>query len=223
MTDTHAHGTHASATADTPPAAEFWETFYSERDQIWSGKPNDLLVREAADLPPGTVLDLGCAEGGDAVWLAERGWRVTGVDVSATALERAKKLAAERGVSDAITFERHDLAETFPEGRFDLVNAQYFHSPVEQAGERQRALRRAADAVAPGGVLLVVGHFGWPTWMAEPRHDYDFPTTGQVLAGLELDDRWVVELEDIVERPSTSPEGVEGIRTDNVLRVRLGA
>ncbi|GAA3048682.1 SAM-dependent methyltransferase [Actinokineospora globicatena] len=221
MTETHAHR-HATETAAVP-AAEFWETFYSERDQIWSGKPNDLLVREASDLPPGTVLDLGCAEGGDAVWLAERGWKVTGVDVSTTALARAAQLAAERGVTDAITFERHDLATSFPEGRFDLVSAQYFHSPVEQAGEREQALRQAAGAVAPGGVLLVVGHFGWPTWMAEPKHDYHFPTTDQVLASLRLDDRWVVELQDVVHRPSTSPEGVEGTRSDNVLRVRLTA
>ncbi|GAA2981009.1 SAM-dependent methyltransferase [Actinokineospora diospyrosa] len=217
---THHHGHQQTEPRDP---AEFWEGFYAEKGQIWSGNPNDLLVREVADLPPGTVLDLGSAEGGDAVWLAERGWRVTGVDVSATAIARAAQLAAQRGVTDSITFERHDLNATFPEGRFDLVCAQYFHSPVEQEGERQRTLRRASEAVAPGGLLLIVSHYGWPTWMTEPRHDVHFPGTAEVVAFLNLDDRWTVELEDVVTRPSTSPDGVEGTRSDHVVRARLSA
>ncbi|WP_084467450.1 SAM-dependent methyltransferase [Actinokineospora inagensis] len=199
---------------------EFWENFYTERDQVWSGNPNDLLVREVADLPPGTVLDLGCAEGGDAVWLAEHGWRVTGVDVSATALARAAALAEARGVTGSITFERHDLTATFPEGDYDLVCAQYFHSPVEQENERQDALRKAAGAVRPGGRLLVISHGGWPTWMTEPPREIHFMGPRQLLDALRLDPaRWQVELEDVVERPATSPDGVEGTRTDNVLRL----
>ncbi|RKT54950.1 class I SAM-dependent methyltransferase [Saccharothrix australiensis] len=201
-------------------AEQYWEGFYLDRDQVWSGQANPLLVREVSALPPGAALDLGCAEGADAVWLAGRGWRVVGADVSATALARAAARAEEAGVADRITWERHDLAETFPAGTFDLVSAQFLHSPVERDGERDAVLRRAAAAVADGGVLLVVGHAGWPTWVTEPPADIRFPTTGDVLAALRLDDRWEVELEELVERELTGPEGQAGSRVDNVLRVR---
>nr|BFE51814.1 class I SAM-dependent methyltransferase [Saccharothrix mutabilis subsp. capreolus] len=200
-------------------AEEFWETFYLDRDQVWSGKVNPLLEREVRDLEPGTALDLGCAEGGDAIWLAQRGWRVTGVDISATALARAAARAEQAGVE--IAFERHDLAETFPAGEFDLVSAQFLHSPVERDGERDTVLKRAKDAVAPGGVLVVGGHAGWPTWQHDhPHQDHRFPTTADVLAALDLDQDWVVETDDVVEREHNSPDGVPGTRTDNVVRVR---
>jgi 2-polyprenyl-3-methyl-5-hydroxy-6-metoxy-1,4-benzoquinol methylase len=191
----------------------FWEDFYRERP-VWSGKPNALLVREVAALPPGTALDLGCAEGADAVWLAQGGWRVTAADVSPSALRRAAAHAAEAGV--AVDWQCHDLSRTFPDGTFDLVCAQYLHTPVEVDGERSAILRRASAAVAPGGVLLVIGH------EKHERHpEADLPTTGEVLAGLDLDPaEWRVELEDVVERAVVDPDGRPGTRRDNVLRVR---
>ena len=45
---------------------QFWDDLYQTKDQLWSGAPNGVLVVEAADLPPGQALDLGCGEGGDA-------------------------------------------------------------------------------------------------------------------------------------------------------------
>jgi 2-polyprenyl-3-methyl-5-hydroxy-6-metoxy-1,4-benzoquinol methylase len=200
---------------ETTHAQAFWEDFYRERP-VWSGKPNALLVREVEALPPGTALDLGCAEGADAVWLAQRGWRVTGADASATALGRAVAHAAEAGVE--VDWQCHDLSRTFPDGSFDLVSAQYLHTPPEVGvdGERSAILRRAAAAVAPGGVLLVIGH------EKHERHpEADLPTTGEVLAGLDLDPvAWRVELEDVVERAMTDPDGRPGTRRDNVLRLR---
>jgi 2-polyprenyl-3-methyl-5-hydroxy-6-metoxy-1,4-benzoquinol methylase len=200
---------------ETTHAQAFWEDFYRERP-VWSGKPNALLVREVEALPPGAALDLGCAEGADAVWLAQRGWRVTAADVSRSALRRAAAHAAEAGV--AVDWQCHDLSRTFPAGAFDLVCAQYLHTPPEVGvdGERSAILRRAAAAVAPGGVLLVIGH------EKHERHpEADLPTTGEVLAGLDLDPAvWRVDLEDVVERAATDPDGRPGIRRDNVLRLR---
>ncbi|WP_414938991.1 class I SAM-dependent methyltransferase [Amycolatopsis sp. cmx-11-51] len=203
---------------------QFWEDFYRDKDQVWSGKANPLLVREVATLTPGTALDLGCGEGGDAIWLAQQGWRVTAVDISDTALERAAGHAASAGV-DGIVWERHDLAKSFPEGRFDLVSAQFFHSPVAEDGERDKALRRATEAVAPGGTLVVAGHAGWPTWLEEPPHEhFHFPTPAEVLETLALaDSEWSVEVQEVITRDFPGPEGQQGTRSDNVLRVRRSA
>ncbi|WP_040781384.1 class I SAM-dependent methyltransferase [Nocardia pneumoniae] len=213
--------THHHADGPTPTTVEYWETFYSERERVWSGRPNVLLVREIEAIAPGSALDLGCAEGADAIWLAERGWQVTAVDVSETALGRARAEARRQGLSDRIDWQRHDLAESFPPGRFDLVTAQYLHSPAARDGERTSILRRAADAVAPGGLLLIVGHADWPSWVVEPPFDVAFPTTAEVRAGLALDPaEWQVEVEEVVEREQAGPEGQPGTRKDNILRIR---
>jgi len=156
----------------------FWDSFYTERDRVWSGRPNAVLAREVAALAPGTALDLGCGEGADAVWLAARGWRVTAVDISGVALARAAAHAAEAGVADHVEFRRADLDTDFPAGRFDLVTAQFL--------PHEKILRSAADAVAPGGVLLVEGHLV----QEQPghwHHDVRFPTPEDVVAMLGLD------------------------------------
>ena len=204
----------------TTATQRYWEDFYRDRP-VWSGRPNALLVAEVADLPPGTALDLGCAEGADAVWLAARGWRVTGADASASALRRAAAHAAEAGVE--VDWQGHDLARTFPDGDFDLVCASYLHSPPEVGvdGERPGLLRRAAAAVALGGLLLVVGHHEVPPWGRDRHPDVHLPTPDEVLAGLELDPAvWRVERAEVVERAATGPDGEPGTVRDSVVRVR---
>jgi thioredoxin reductase/SAM-dependent methyltransferase len=189
---------------------DFWEDFYRTGDR-WSGRANPVLVEVAADLEPGRALDLGCGEGGDARWLAEHGWQVTAVDISATVLERA----AARVGDARIDWQRHDLAHSFPEGAFDLVSAQYFHSPVEFP--RAQVLRRAAQAVAPGGLLLIVGHAGAPSWSNHSGETH-FPTPEEVLAELALPSgEWRVERADLAVREATGPDGQTGTLTDSVV------
>ncbi|GAB2647435.1 SAM-dependent methyltransferase [Nocardia goodfellowii] len=207
-------------TSASQSAQDFWEAFYQERDQIWTGNPNPLLVREAIDLTPGTALDLGSGEGGDAIWLAQRGWTVTAADISATALGRAAGHAEAAGVGDRITWVKHDLAQSFPEGTFDLVSAQFLHSPVEVEGERNQILRRAAAAVAPGGALLIGSHAGWASNQHEHHHDVHFPTLEEMLDAIAgVPGEWQVQTKDEVEREWTAPDGTTGVRTDSVLRV----
>jgi len=74
---------------------EFWDEFYRSRSAVWSGNPNIHLVSEAVHLTPGTALDVGSGEGANAIWLAERGWQVTALDISTVALERGATRAVE--------------------------------------------------------------------------------------------------------------------------------
>lgn len=134
--------------------ARAWDERYAEKGAIWSGRVNPRLVEQATDLPPGRALDVGCGEGGDAMWLAGRGWRVTGVDLSQVALDRAAARAAEEGLE--VELRRVDLLEEpVPGGPYDLVSVFFLHVPRPVFDDLYAAL---AAAVAPGGSLLVVGH-----------------------------------------------------------------
>jgi SAM-dependent methyltransferase len=181
----------------------FWEDFYGG-ERRWSGQPNASLVEEISELEPGTALDLGCGEGGDAIWLAAHGWTVTAADISQTALDVAARHAAEAGVT--VTWERHDLAVSQPAGSFDLVTTSFLHSKVELP--RARILRAAAEAVARGGTLLVIGHA--PS--AEHRHHEDLPGPDEVIAELALPEAdWQLLTNTLRER---------GSHVDTVVRFR---
>ncbi|MFL6001194.1 MAG: FAD-dependent oxidoreductase [Nocardioides sp.] len=198
---------------------EFWEEFYGGDRKPWSGRPNQALVAELTDrpVPVGRALDLGCGAGADAIWLAEQGWEVTGLDISAAALDQAAVAARAAGVADRVSWVRHDLADGLPDGEWDLVVAAYLHSPVEF--EREKVLRLAATAVAPGGILIVIGHQGHPSWQPDPAAHVFFPSAEQVLAVLDVEG-WAVEQAGPVHVEVSSPEGVPGSRVDNVLRLR---
>lgn len=195
---------------------EFWEQHYRAKEQIWSGRANAVLVSVVEGLPPGRALDLGCGEGGDAVWLASRGWDVTAVDISATAVGRTAAAAAAAGV--AVRAERHDLSVSLPAGPYDLVSAQFLQSPVELP--RAQVLRRAAETVAIGGILLVVEHAAAPPW-APPGTGPVFPTPQDTHASLELPPHaWTVLRADTAARPVTGPDGQHGDLLDGVIAVR---
>jgi len=131
-----------------------WDERYAGPELVWGAGPNRFVAGELAALPPGRALDLGSGEGRNAIWLAERGWRVTGVDWSAVGLARAAELARRRGVS--VQWVQADLLGYEPAaGRFDLVLIAYIQFPAEDLAH---LLRAAAAAVAPGGTLLAVGH-----------------------------------------------------------------
>ncbi|MGV8967401.1 MAG: class I SAM-dependent methyltransferase [Cellulomonas sp.] len=157
--DDWSRGARAAHAGEVVMDAEFWDGMYRSRSSAWSGQPNPQVVTEVADLAPGTALDVGCGEGADAVWLAERGWRVTGVDISTTALGRAQEHADLAGaeVAERITWVQADLVGgSAPDaGAYDLVTAQFIHLP---SALRAAFHSRLAAAVAPGGTLLVVGH-----------------------------------------------------------------
>lgn len=214
----HASGhRHHHPDASQDPAA-FWEAHYADREQVWSGRVNGVLEGVVAGLAPGRALDLGCGEGGDAVHLARLGWSVTAVDISATALERTLRAAEEAGVADRVRVERHDLAESVPEGPFDLVSAQYLQSPVSLP--RSSVLRRAADSLVVGGRLVVVDHGEAPPW-AEGVEGHEFASPERLLADLGPDpERFVPEVVAPAVREVTGPDGRRATLTDALVVVR---
>ncbi|KAA9106508.1 class I SAM-dependent methyltransferase [Microbacterium rhizomatis] len=211
-----------------PTAAEYWENRYRERGRSWSGRVNAALEREISGVEPGTALDLGSGEGGDALWLAHQGWRVTAVDIAPSALAIG---AAAQHPDDDITWVAADLAEWTAPEQYDLVTSCFLHSSVELP--REDILRRAASAVAPGGILLIVGHAGVPHWTdADTTHKgqhaherVELPTPDDVYETLFTDSplveaEWSVLTKALVERIGVGPDGSTGPITDSVLTLR---
>ncbi|MFO7294191.1 MAG: class I SAM-dependent methyltransferase [Acidimicrobiia bacterium] len=133
--------------------ARDWDQKYAEKPLLWSAEPNRFVADEVSKLEPGTALDLACGEGRNAVWMAEQGWEVTGVDFSGVAINRARGMAVQRGVE--VRFVDADLREWEPRHPFDLVLIAYLHLPEP---DRSRMMEKATSWVAPGGHLLLVGH-----------------------------------------------------------------
>lgn len=121
---------------------------------MWREEPNRFVAHEVGDLAPGRSIDLACGEGRNAVFLAEKGWRSTGVDFSRVALDKAERLAASRGVT--VEWLLEDLRSYAPRERaFDLAVLCYVHLPPTERGALHA---RAVRSLAPGGTILVVGH-----------------------------------------------------------------
>jgi SAM-dependent methyltransferase len=145
------------------------------------------LVEVASAMVPGKALDLGCGQGQDSVWLAQRGWIVTAVDRSPSAVADARELARAAGVDRTIVFDVADLATWTPASRYDLVFCT-FSLPARGMG-RSRMLNMAAAAVAPGGTILLTDFdrsLGREGWMAE-KHLVSLEELERHLAGFRVD------------------------------------
>jgi SAM-dependent methyltransferase len=157
---------------------EFWDGRWSEvlRDhaaQVAGRPPNAYLTATAGDLAPGRALDAGCGNGTEALWLAARGWHVTAVDFSATALNHGRSVAGSLGadVAERITWVEGDLGTWSPEaGQYDLVVSLFVHV----SGSVEEMVTRLAAGVAPGGTVLLVGHLP-----IDPVTGAETPAAGQ--------------------------------------------
>jgi len=141
-----------------PMDSSEWDARYAATDLVWTATPNRWVEAELSDLPPGRAVDLACGEGRNALWLAGRGWRVTAVDFSGVALAQGRRAAqaAGDGMVDCIDWIWADLLGYEPEpGSYDDVVIAYLQLPAD---ERRVVIRRAATALADGGVALVVAH-----------------------------------------------------------------
>jgi SAM-dependent methyltransferase len=197
-----------------------WDERYGGAEPVWSGRVNPQLEAEADGLPAGRALDVGSGEGADAIWLAGRGWSVTGLDFSTVALERAAAHAAGSGVGERTEW-RHADVRTFDPGadgeRWDLVTSQFMHLPD---GGMVDLTRRLAGAVAPGGTLLVVGHHpdDLATGLRHGHRTFMF-TPEQLLPAIDPE-TFEVEVAEVRSRTATGPDGDEVTLGDTVLRAR---
>jgi SAM-dependent methyltransferase len=229
----HAHGqapSHGAHDAHDDPiefTQEFWDDRYGSAGQLWSGQPNPQFAAQVADLVPGEALEAGCGEGADAIWLARRGWTVTGVDVSAVALERAASAAraadealapGEKGGGDVarrITWQREDLLTWVPEPeRFDLVSAQFMHFPPAELAAFHQGL---AAAVRPGGTLLLIAHHPEDVHAQRKGRPDLFWYAEDIAASLDPG-RWEVRVAEGAGRLAEDLDGQQMMVRDTVLR-----
>ncbi|TQL68380.1 thioredoxin reductase [Nocardioides albertanoniae] len=208
--------------ADRADPVRFWEERYAG-DKVWSGNVNAVLADIAATLQPGTALDLGSGEGGDVIWLAQQGWRATGIDISTNAAARATEAARAADLpEEQARFVAADLAGLSgldgPRG-YDLVTASFFQSPVELP--RTDILREAARLVNPGGHLLITSHAAPPSWADAAVHEHRFLDAKEELDALDLsEDLWESVVVEHRQRPVTSPTGEPATLEDSVVLVR---
>lgn len=135
-----------------------WSSRYRDagEDYLFGVEPNKWLVHQTDALAAcRTVLSIADGEGRNSVWLAGQGLEVTAAEISPVALEKAKKLAAARGVS--VNFERADLLDyQWPQEAYDAVVAVF----IQFVGPQERAAVFAGmkRAVKPGGIVLLQGY-----------------------------------------------------------------
>lgn len=140
----------------------FWEMLWSKTlrehaQKVAQRPPNAHLINALAAHPPGRALDAGCGHGAETLWLAARGWQVTAVDFSRSALDHGKTMAQAAGdeLAARIEWVEGDLASwQAPHDSFELVVSLYVHI----AGDVEEMVRSLARAVVVGGALFMVGH-----------------------------------------------------------------
>jgi SAM-dependent methyltransferase len=224
MTMSHVREHHHGQPADGEIryTQQFWDERYRSAPRLWSGRPNPQLVAQAAGLTPGDALDAGSGEGADAIWLASQGWTVTAADLSEVALERAAEHAAALGdaIAGRITWRHEDLLSWDPgPQRFDLVSTQFLHLPPDLFDP---VYRRLADAVRPGGTLLVVMHHADDVHANVGRpagHPGLFPSAEQLTAPLDPGG-WEIAVSTATERSETDLDGQPTTVKDTVVRAR---
>ena len=134
-----------------------WDKKYERSELVWGAPPNELLVEYATALPHGKALDLACGEGRNALWLATRGWEVTGIDNSAVAIDKARTIASRspRSVVDRLDYRCGDVTTVEYGHNYDLALVLYLHLPAPQ---RTLVVNRAINSLKPDGILMILGH-----------------------------------------------------------------
>ena len=193
--------------------AEAWNERYRDDDLLWPAGPNQFVESELADLTPGRALDLAAGEGRNAIWLAERGWRVTATDFSQAGLDKGRARAGDLDVewicADATTWAG--------DASYDLCVVSYLHLPAD---DRRAAVRNGFTSLRPGGTFLFVAHHA--TNLTEgiggPQYPEVLMTAEEVLGDLD-GERFEVEHAARVVREVPQPDGTSRTAYDALVRL----
>ncbi len=199
--------TEDQATGERPSSTEVeWNARYSG-DEVWSGAANGTLIAEIGSMTPGRALDIGAGEGGDALWLTERGWDVTATDVARAALEHVAAKAAARGAEIRCLAVDANARNAFGDDTYDLVSL--FYSAIPSTAD-DRGITNIVNAVAPGGTLLMVGHAP-PRPDAPAQDDHvaawdraSFVGVDHVEAAIQSARGWTIVTSEVRDRPPGS-------------------
>lgn len=125
-----------------------YDEIYSAKRDTFSSEPNAFMVRMMTGRKTGRALDVAMGQGRNALWLASRGWTVTGFDISPVAIEQARSEAAKRGLvieASVTPYEEFDWGRE----KWDLIVFSYFFP--------QAALPKVWESLKPGGLIVVEG------------------------------------------------------------------
>lgn len=177
-----------------------WEEQYRREPDSGTAResPNALLAQTARDLRRGLALDLACGTGRNAVWLTQRGWSVTAVDGSATAIEILGRRAQRSGVTvDGQVADLESPGFTIAPSRYDLIAMCYYF--------QRSLLDRCKQGLAPGGVMVVIALLMEPgkelsTFRLRPGELREYFADWEILHGREGTDAWQHKVAELVAR-----------------------
>ena len=130
----------------------FWNARFGAEPTVYGEGPNVFFAEELALLKPGRILLPGDGEGRNAVHAAVQGWSVRSFDASSVGVDKARAMAAQRGVT--IEAEVGDARDWAPGESFDAIGLCYLHTPPAL---RAAFHPRVVDWLKPGGTLIVEG------------------------------------------------------------------
>ncbi|WP_426241785.1 SAM-dependent methyltransferase [Nocardioides sp. LHG3406-4] len=181
--------------------AHLWNERYAAAELVWSAGPNQFVAAECADLSPGRAVDLAAGEGRNAIWLAQRGWRVTAVDFSQVGLDKGRRVAEATDLDGGVEWVCADVTTWSPAEPVDLVVVAYLQVPEP---DRRAAVTWAVRSLSPGGTLL---------WVS---HDSTNLTEG---TGGPQDASVLLTAEDVLADVAASGVEVDVVRAERVARV----
>lgn len=185
-------------TAQRRPEAPRWDQIYSGRDQRVPVNPSALVLETAANLTPGAALDVGMGNGRNAIYLARKGWKVTGIDISREAVKQAQAEAKKLNVPLEASVSRFEDLPAYL-NRYDLILCMY----VQDLATKNA--KKIMDMLKPGGLLVIEGyHQDAPALAGQPGY-----TTNQLLRTFNR--LHIIRYEDREMQPEWSP-GAGGSR-----------
>jgi SAM-dependent methyltransferase len=158
---------------------DYWNSKFNDPKTQFQREPSHLLVDAIRGRKPGRAIDLGMGEGRNAIYLAQQGWQVTGVDLADAGVAIARKRASMLHVElNAVVddLDHYDLGKD----QWDLIAMFYVHAWYH--GSKPHSVDRVKSALKPGGLLVIEGFAGTEKYMFHPNELLaDFTSTFRII------------------------------------------